>query len=120
HSQAPQQSFHQSSNQFQEPSPSQQTLSAQPAQAAFKPHADQSQLAPDAYAHASDLSFQTHAEPQFVDFESTPPPPPVAPAILAGAASCYNHAGMHPKFICRMCNATFCAECPKYVGGTKI
>lgn len=116
------QSFTQPSHQPFQP---QQTFPSQPAQQSFQQpqiqtHTEQPHFAPDAYAPAEDFTAQTQAEPQLVDFESAPPPPPVAPAILAGAAVCYNHGGMQPKFICRMCSATFCHECPKYVGSTKV
>jgi hypothetical protein len=41
------------------------------------------------------------------------------PAVVQGA-SCHNHAGSPAKFICRACGQTFCDECPKFVGATKI
>src|SRR2546423_723056 len=123
--QAPQQSFHQTSHAVHQPShqpfPSQESFSSQPDQQSFQQsHTEQSLHAPDAYTHADDFAAQPNADPQFVDFDQAPPPPPVAPAILSGAATCYNHAGMYPKFICRMCNATFCDKCPKYVGSSKV
>jgi hypothetical protein len=47
-----------------------------------------------------------------------PPPPPFA--HHAGAhqqrPACVNHPFALPHFICRACDATFCKECPKYVG----
>lgn len=33
------------------------------------------------------------------------------------ATSCYFHVGVQPKYICRSCATTFCAECPKFVSG---
>ena len=34
--------------------------------------------------------------------------------------SCYNHPQVAPKYVCRVCATTFCAECPKFVGGSKV
>jgi hypothetical protein len=36
------------------------------------------------------------------------------------AACCYNHPDLSPHYICRMCNALFCAQCPKFVSGSKV
>ncbi|HMF55648.1 MAG TPA: hypothetical protein VK619_04760 [Pyrinomonadaceae bacterium] len=120
---AHQQSLHQTSHQqFQ----SQESFQSQPAPPPYQqPYAEQSYSQqpyeqPHDYAHADDFAAQPHAEAQFVDYETAPPPPPITPAILTGAATCYNHAGVPPKFICRMCSATFCAECPKFVGGSRV
>ncbi|HEY6803448.1 MAG TPA: hypothetical protein VI306_07705 [Pyrinomonadaceae bacterium] len=30
---------------------------------------------------------------------------------------CHNHADIAPAYICRVCEATFCSECPKFSGG---
>ena len=38
----------------------------------------------------------------------------------APANACYNHPELAPKLICRVCSTTFCEECPRYVGSTKI
>ena len=34
--------------------------------------------------------------------------------------ACHNHPDASPKFVCRMCAAALCEECPRYVGGSKI
>lgn len=33
---------------------------------------------------------------------------------------CYNHPDTPTRYLCRMCNAAVCVECPKYVGVSKI
>ncbi len=42
---------------------------------------------------------------------------------MDGAASekvCYNHPDTPTRYLCRMCNAALCDECPKFVGSSKI
>jgi hypothetical protein len=34
--------------------------------------------------------------------------------------ACHNHPGVEPKYVCRMCATTLCAECPRFVGTSKI
>lgn len=34
--------------------------------------------------------------------------------------ACHNHPDVSPKFVCRVCATPFCAECPRYIGTTKI
>ncbi|HXD30030.1 MAG TPA: DUF4013 domain-containing protein [Pyrinomonadaceae bacterium] len=34
--------------------------------------------------------------------------------------SCHNHPDVSPAFVCRVCATPFCAECPRFVGATKI
>jgi hypothetical protein len=38
------------------------------------------------------------------------------PHAVAPANVCYNHPETPTKFLCRMCNAALCEDCPKYVG----
>jgi hypothetical protein len=38
----------------------------------------------------------------------------------ATSAVCYHHPQSPSEHICRACGATFCRECPKFVGGSKI
>jgi hypothetical protein len=65
---------------------------------------------------------------QSVDQVSWQTPPPVEQphatqanghAHKTGAASnsCHNHPGVAAVYVCRMCSATFCAECPRFAGG---
>lgn len=37
-----------------------------------------------------------------------------------GVAGCYNHPEISPKYVCRVCATTFCSECPKFVGSSKV
>src|SRR5215510_11521781 len=39
---------------------------------------------------------------------------------LPPASVCHNHPDKKPHYLCRMCGASLCAECPKFVGGSKI
>jgi Protein of unknown function (DUF4013) len=41
-------------------------------------------------------------------------------AALAEAQVCHNHAEVAAKFICRVCAETFCDECPKFIGSSKV
>jgi len=45
-----------------------------------------------------------------------------APPIPPGKASdcCRNHPDLEARFICRVCGAQFCAQCPEYVGNSRI
>ena len=42
------------------------------------------------------------------------------PATPASSAACYHHPQTLPEHICRACGVTFCRECPKTVGVSKI
>ena len=33
------------------------------------------------------------------------------------ASACHNHPEAAPEYVCRMCGAVFCRQCPKFVGG---
>lgn len=39
---------------------------------------------------------------------------PFAQPQALHATTCYFHAGVQPKYICRSCASTFCAECPRF------
>lgn len=46
-----------------------------------------------------------------------------APAATASPAlntACHNHPDIAPHYVCRVCGATFCEQCPKFVGTSKI
>ncbi|HXM36998.1 MAG TPA: hypothetical protein VN920_17505 [Pyrinomonadaceae bacterium] len=47
-----------------------------------------------------------------------------APADFSAAATaantCHNHAEAQAKYICRVCAGTFCEECPRFIGASKI
>ena len=42
------------------------------------------------------------------------------PTPVQSSAWCQNHPGVEPKYVCRMCAATFCSLCPRFVGNSKI
>ena len=44
---------------------------------------------------------------------------PLTPAPASNAA-CYHHPQALPEHICRACGATFCRECPKFMGVNKV
>ena len=75
---------------------------------------------------SGDYSPSKPAEPS-----PTPPtdkvwqePAPAEPAsevqVLPPANVCHNHPDKKPHYLCRMCGASLCTECPKFVGGSKI
>ncbi len=41
-------------------------------------------------------------------------------AASAGAGACSNHPDLAVRFVCRMCSAVFCKDCPKMVGSVAI
>lgn len=44
-----------------------------------------------------------------------------SPYVAAAPSNvCQNHPEVQPKYLCRMCAAALCDQCPKYVGSTKI
>lgn len=46
--------------------------------------------------------------------------PPATSAVVVAANACHNHPAAAPKYICRACATPFCAECPKFVGTSRI
>lgn len=53
-------------------------------------------------------------------FEESPVTPVQPASSAANPAVCCNHPEMPTKYICRICAATFCDECPRFVGTSKI
>ena len=51
------------------------------------------------------------------DEEQTAPQNFAAPHL---ADACHNHPEVSPTYVCRVCATPFCAECPRFVGTTKI
>src|SRR4029453_18976005 len=47
-------------------------------------------------------------------------PPPISDGFSASTNTCRNHPESAAHFICRMCNATWCETCPRFVSGSKI
>jgi hypothetical protein len=58
-------------------------------------------------APTQNVSFETFVEsnPEFTN------PSPSTQAV------CHNHPDAAPHYMCRMCGATFCKQCPKFAGG---
>ncbi|MFN2512358.1 MAG: DUF4013 domain-containing protein [Pyrinomonadaceae bacterium] len=56
---------------------------------------------------------------QFVETDQ-----PVAAAVTRARATsthvCYQHSDRPTKYVCRACATPFCAECPKFVGTSKV
>src|SRR5947209_4201713 len=65
-------------------------------QAFHSQQAQQSNVPADSFAEAASFGADIQAEPKFVEFDSTPPPPPIELAVIAGAAACYNHPACPP------------------------
>ena len=54
-------------------------------------------------------------------YESTSDtPPPISDGFSSSTNTCRNHPESAAHFICRMCNATWCETCPRFVSGSKI
>ena len=70
---------------------------------------------PTPAAEPVSTSYETFAEsaPSFSD-HSTP-----APTVGAHPTTnaCHNHPQATPQYVCRMCGAVFCKDCPKFVSG---
>jgi hypothetical protein len=62
----------------------------------------------EAPAPAQNVSFETFVEssPEFNN-----------PPNYSTQAVCHNHPDAAPDYVCRMCGATFCKQCPKFAGG---
>jgi len=88
---------------------------------AFNGEVEISEPTPVASAAASESGWQTPPSTE----QHAVVEPHVGPTdnhAGAGAATgvCHNHPDAAPKFVCRMCGASLCEECPRYVGGSKI
>ena len=75
---------------------------------------------PPAESSSSHAGWQT--PPVFEDSRAEPQPTNTQNVVRTGALAntCLNHPGVAPKYVCRICAATLCAECPKLVGTSKI
>lgn len=63
-------------------------------------------------APTQNISFETFVEsnPEFSN-------PPAYTTPTPAQAACHNHPDLAPDYVCRMCGATFCKQCPKFAGG---
>lgn len=41
-------------------------------------------------------------------------------AVAAAANTCHNHGELPARYICRVCAAVFCDECPRFIGTSKV
>jgi len=75
---------------------------------------------PPAEASPSEGGWQT--PPVEKRSHAEPPPTTTHNVVRAGALAdaCYNHPGVAPKYVCRICATTLCEACPKFVGTSKI
>ena len=60
-------------------------------------------------------SFGTFVEsnPEFTN----PPNYSTHSTLVPAQAVCHNHPDVAPHYVCRMCGATFCKQCPKFADG---
>ncbi|HYP54371.1 MAG TPA: hypothetical protein VEQ42_12560, partial [Pyrinomonadaceae bacterium] len=73
-------------------------------------------------AGASEQAFGAAPTPEPAR-ESFDPPPVFQPTPLAderAPRACHFHPESAPKYVCRICGATFCERCPNYVGAGKV
>ena len=75
---------------------------------------------PPAEASPSEGGWQT--PPVEKRSHAEPPPTTTHNVVRTGALAdaCYNHPGVAPKYVCRICATTLCEACPKFVGTSKI
>lgn len=89
-------------------------------------------------AFAGDYTPAPPPPPPPVDAWQTPPPyeepPPEEPSnhwndssnassyenVTGSASACVNHPELAPHYVCRMCSATWCEACPRFISGSKI
>ena len=60
-------------------------------------------------------SFETFVEsnPEFTN----PPNYSTHSTVVSAQAVCHNHTDVAAHYVCRMCGATFCKQCPKFADG---
>jgi hypothetical protein len=67
------------------------------------------------------VSFETFVEsdPAFANSQKTTVEPP---AVITphSTNACHNHPDADPAYVCRMCGALFCKQCPKFVGTVAV
>lgn len=70
------------------------------------------------------LSFETFVEsnPAFTNTQtnSTAWVEPATVVTQQNTSACHNHPEAHPAYVCRMCGAVFCKNCPKFVGKVAV
>ena len=71
------------------------------------------------------ISFETFVEsnPAFTDTQTNSSTTWVEPATVVtqhNTTACHNHPEADPAYVCRMCSAVFCKNCPKFVGKVAV
>jgi len=67
-------------------------------------------------AHPDEAAREDWGTPSFDD-EQSAGQPFTAPHL---ANACHSHPDVSPQYVCRVCATPFCADCPRFVGATKI
>jgi hypothetical protein len=75
---------------------------------------------PDPQTQSTTHEEVWHTPPPFQENRSSQAASANQPVKDALAHSCHNHPGVAPKYVCRVCATTFCAQCPKFVGSSKV
>ncbi|MGA9993924.1 MAG: hypothetical protein WBP93_00855 [Pyrinomonadaceae bacterium] len=83
----------------------------QPQQEAWQSEPEPQNFGPENFNNSSSSGYTHHA-----------PPPPLPPHFSGAHATnaCHNHPHAPAKYICRVCSTLFCAECPNFIGTSKI
>jgi hypothetical protein len=73
-------------------------------------------------APTQNISFETFVEsnPEFrnsANYSTQSTAPPAQDFSYQHATVCHNHPDVAPDYVCRMCGAAFCRQCPKFAGG---
>src|SRR6185503_16066751 len=71
-------------------------------------------------AFSGEITPAPTQNPSFETFVESNPEFTSAPNYSTQAtvpAVCHNHPDAAPDYVCRMCGATFCKQCPKFAGG---
>ncbi len=61
------------------------------------------------------VSYETFVESNRT--YATPAVEPERPFSPHETTACHNHPDAAPEYVCRMCGAVFCKQCPKFAGG---
>ena len=83
---------------------------------------DASAQEPVVQAHVTEASrIESPADSAAYDSVETENPVAAKLAtVAADADSCHNHPEALAKYICRICAGTFCDECPRFIGSSKV
>ena len=71
----------------------------------------------DGLGQSDSTSNSTTDAPPPIGDSTSHTPPPISDNFAASANMCQNHPESPAHFICRMCSATWCETCPRFVSG---